>query len=82
MATVRDRWGWVVDVLLGVVIGGIVGAIVAVNVVIFSGIDSGYESSLADVFSYNPFVGVLVVAVLVAGPIVGVVVARRLRRNR
>lgn len=63
--------------LVGFVVGALTGAIVAVNVVIFSGMDQGYETSLPDVFRQSPVVGVVVVAVLVAGPVVGVVLARR-----
>jgi hypothetical protein len=73
---------WLIDVLLGGLLGGLVGGVVAVNLVIFSGMDRGYESSLVDVFRQNPVVGVITVAVLIAGPIAGVVVARRLRNKR
>ena len=73
---------WVVDILAGALIGGVAGAIAAVNIIIFSGIDSGYQSSLGDVFSYNVFVGLVAVIVLVGAPIAGVVVARRMRRTR
>ena len=78
----RTPRGWVIDILAGGLIGGVVGAIAAVNIVIFSGIDSGYESSLADVFSYNALVGLVAVFVLVGAPIAGVVIARRIRRTR
>ena len=63
--------------LAGAIIGTAVGAVIAVNLVIFSGIDSGYESSITDVFAYNDFVGIIVVAVLAAGPIVGGLLAWR-----
>lgn len=66
-----------VGTLVGGVLGLVVGAIVAVNVVIFSGIDAGYEAGLAEVFDYNPAVGVVVVAVLVLGPALGIYLARR-----
>lgn len=70
--------------ILGAVVGAVVGAIVAVNIAIFLGPDQGYESSIGDLFEANPFVGVLTVLVLVAGPLVGVVVARKAvdRRNQ
>ena len=58
------------------------GAIVAVNLVIYSGIEDGYEASLPEVFSENLFVGLATVGVLCAGPIVGVIVARRQRSKR
>lgn len=66
--------------VVGGMAGGIVGVIVAVNVVIFSGIERGYESSLEEVFRYNAAVGVLVVALWVVGPVLGVIAARRRRR--
>ena len=71
-----------IDIGLGGILGGIVGAITAVNVVIFSGIDDGYEASLSEVFSQNLVIGLATVAILVAGPIVGVIVARRQRARR
>ncbi|MBT8207412.1 MAG: hypothetical protein HKN07_15455 [Acidimicrobiia bacterium] len=63
--------------VFGALVGFGVAAIVAVNVVIFSGIEDGYEASLPEVFRQNAFVGVLVVAILGAGPVVGAIVARR-----
>jgi hypothetical protein len=72
----------VVDVVVGLVVGGLVAAVVAVNVVIFSGIDEGYEASPGEVFEQNALVGALVVAVLIAGPVLGVVALRALRRRR
>ncbi len=59
-----------------------IGGIVAVNLVIFSGIDAGYEAGLGDVIEYNRFLGVVVIGVLATGPVLGVVVARRMRRTR
>jgi len=66
-----------VTTLVGIVVGATVGGVIAVNLVIFSGIDSGYESSIGDVFAYNGVVGLIVVAVLVAGPFVGGLLAWR-----
>ena len=70
---------WPTDIL---VVGGVVGAIVAVNFVIYVGIDRGYEASIADVFRQNTLAGSATVAILAAGPVLGVVVARRRRRKR
>jgi multisubunit Na+/H+ antiporter MnhB subunit len=65
----------------GLLAGGVVGAVVAVNVVIYSGIDRGYEASPAEVFDQNALVGVVVVVVLLAGPALGVALARRISRS-
>ena len=73
--------GWLVDLVIGGLTGGVVGAIVAVNVVIFAGPETGYEASLAEVFDHSPVVGGLTVAALVGGPVLGVGLARRLRRQ-
>ena len=73
---------WVADILLGGIIGGVTGAIVAVNFVIFSGIDDGYEASIPAVFRQNVLIGFVTVAVLLAGPVLGIVMARRQRRKR
>lgn len=74
--------GWLIDLLVGGVTGGLAGAVVAVNVVIYSGIEDGYQASLSEVFEQNVAVGIVTVAILLAGPILGVVTARRLRRKR
>jgi NADH:ubiquinone oxidoreductase subunit 6 (subunit J) len=71
--------GWIVDLVVGGLVGGVVGAVAAVNVVIVSGAERGYESSLGEVFRHNVFAGLVTVAVLVAGLVGGVVVARRRR---
>ncbi|HSJ27126.1 MAG TPA: hypothetical protein VLB67_02880 [Acidimicrobiia bacterium] len=70
------------DLLVGGLVGGLIGAIVAVNVVIYSGIEQGYQASLPEVFGYNPVIGVVVVVILIAGPVLGAVSARRLRSRR
>ncbi|MEO7753103.1 MAG: hypothetical protein ABIS35_06780 [Terracoccus sp.] len=81
-ATAEHRTrGWVLDVVGGIV-GAAAGAVIAVNVVILSGMGAGYESSLAEVFRENVVVGLVVVAVLITGPVAGVIVGRRLRRPR
>jgi uncharacterized membrane protein YesL len=74
--------GWLADTLIGGIVGGVVGAIVAVNFVIFIGIDGGYEASITDVFRQSVIAGIVTVTVLLAGPVLGVVGARRLRRKR
>lgn len=70
------------DVVLGGVAGGIVGAVVAVNVVIFAGVESGYESSLAEVFDHSTTLGIAVLVIFAAGPILGVIGARHVRSRR
>ena len=74
--------GWLADTLVGGAVGGVVGAIVAVNFVIFIGIERGYEASITDVFRQNVIAGIVTVTVLVVGPVLGVVGARRLRGKR
>ena len=69
------------DAVVGGLVGGVLGAIVAVNVVIYSGVEGGYEAALGDVFAHSVALGILVVAILLAGPVAGVVFARR-RRHR
>ena len=71
-----------VDVLLGLILGGVVGGIVAVNFVIYTGVEGGYEASIGEVFNHNVLLGLVTVAILIGGPILGIVVARRRRRRR
>lgn len=75
------RYRWLVDFLVGTAWGAALGAILAVNVVIFSGVDRGYQASISEVFDHNPVVGFLTVAILAAGPVLGVVTMRRLRNR-
>ncbi len=70
----------IIDLALGIVGGAVVGAIVAVNFIITIGI--GYDVTLADVYRESPPAGVLTTAILVAGPIIGVVLMRKLSRRR
>ena len=49
------------------------------SLIIFAGTERGYEASLSEVFADNVVVGIGAVALLVAGPIVGIVAARRIR---
>lgn len=72
---------WIVDLVAGAVVGGVVGAIVAVNVVIYTGIEGGYEATIPQVFQENAVIGLVTVAILGSGPILGVFVARWLRRR-
>jgi len=74
--------GWVADTVLGGILGGVAGAIVAVNFVIYVGIEDGYEASIPDVFRQNPVAGVVTVMILITGPVLGIVFARRLRQKR
>lgn len=70
------------DTVVGGLVGAVVGAIVAVNVVIHTGVDRGYEASLPEVFRHSPVVGTVTVVILLAGPMVGAVVARRRSAGR
>ena len=74
--------GWLLDLVVGGLVGGLVGAIAAVNFVIYTGIEQGYEASLVELFQHSPIAGVITVMILLAGPVLGVLTARRLRRNR
>lgn len=74
--------GWGIDLAVGGLCGLIAGAILSVNLVIFLGVEGGYEASLSDVFAHNVLIGILVVAVVVAGPVGGVAYARWRRRLR
>lgn len=74
--------GWLPDVVVGGLTGGIVGTVAAINFVIYTGIQQGYEASLVEVFQHSLIAGIVTVMILVAGPVLGVVTARRLRRKR
>ena len=77
-----NRRSRIIDVVVGGIVGAIVGAIIAVNIVIYLGPDDGYESSPNDVFGQSALVGTIALAALLAGPIIGVLVARRVRDRR
>lgn len=62
----------VAETVIGAIRGLVVGAIIAINLVITAGVGRGYEASLIEVFEENA---------LVAGPVVGLIVARRIRRR-
>jgi hypothetical protein len=74
--------GRLLDVVVGGLTGGLVGAVVAINFVIYTGIEQGYEASLVEVFQHSLIAGIVTVMILVAGPVLGVVTARRLRIKR
>ncbi len=76
----NTRRQWLLDCLTGGLVGGVVGALVAVNFIITIGI--GYDVSLVEVFRENVLAGIVTTAILAAGPILGVAVARRIRRRR
>ena len=78
----RSMRDWLTDVLIGGFAGAIVGGLLAVNLVIFSGNEQGYEASLDEVFTQSPLLGVAVVTLWIAGPVLGVIGARRQRRRR
>jgi hypothetical protein len=48
---------------------------------IYSGVEDGYQAGLARLFEHNAIAGVAAVGLLVAGPVVGVLVLRRMRRS-
>lgn len=66
--------------LFGAVVGLITAAIVEINFVIAFGPDQGYESTFPKIFEDNLLVGIVAVAILLAGPVVGAIVAVRQRR--
>jgi hypothetical protein len=76
------RLGWLVDMVVGIVVGGLLGGVVAVNLMIYSGVERGYEASLGQVFEHSALAGLVVVAALAAGPILGVVAMRRHRQKK
>jgi uncharacterized membrane protein len=78
----NDTRTTIVVLVVGGIVGAIVGAIVAVNLAIYLGPEEGYESSLGDLYRRSPVLAVAVVTVLIAGPIVGAVIAHRLRSRR
>ena len=77
-----DARGWLVDIAVGGFVGLIVGLIAAVNVVIYTGVEGGYEATIGEVFGENLFVGLLAAAIVIAGPVGGVLTLRTLRRKR
>jgi ABC-type uncharacterized transport system permease subunit len=78
----EGRRNRIVAIVVGGVVGGILGAVVAVNLMIYFGTDAGYEASLPEIFDKSTVLGVIVVAVLVAGPFLGGWVATKIRSRR
>lgn len=77
-----SRREWLVDIGVGGLVGGLVALIGAWNLMIYLGVEDGYEASLGEAFQHSPIVGTVVAAVLVAGPVTGISIARRQRRKR
>lgn len=75
----RHSRNWLVDVLIGGLVGGLIGAVVAVNFVLLVGVDQGYQANLGEIFEHSALAGVITLAILIFGPIVGVLGARRRR---
>lgn len=73
---------WLFDLAVGGTTGVLVAVVIAVNFVIFIGVERGYESSIGEVFEHSLLAGITTLAILMAGPILGVLVARRRRVGR
>lgn len=59
--------------------GFAVAVIVILNLHILVGLEEGYAASPADVFAWSVLLGVVDIALLVAGPVLGIVAASRFR---
>lgn len=70
------------DLVLGGLGGLVVAWIVAVNLVIYLGVEGGYQAGPGDVFEHSLMLGIVVVAIVVAGPVLAVTYMRRQRRQR
>lgn len=75
------RW-WFVDLVVGGLGGLVIAWIVAVNLVIYLGVEGGYQAGPGDVFEHSWILGIVVVAVLLAGPVLAITYMRRQRRQR
>jgi len=63
-------------------LGGFVVAVIAIlNLHILVGLEAGYAASPADVFTWSVLLGMVDIALLVAGPTLGVVAVSRFRRQ-
>lgn len=80
--TVNRGRQWLVDILAGGVIGGVCGAIVGWNVSIFLGVPAGYEAGLGEVLSHSLLGGILWLAAVISGPLVGIAIVRWQRQKR
>jgi divalent metal cation (Fe/Co/Zn/Cd) transporter len=72
--------GWT-RYIVGAGVGGVVGAVAAVNVMIYSGVEGGYEAGLNALFEHDVGAGLTAVALLMAGPLIGVAMVRWIRRS-
>lgn len=61
--------------------GFVVAAIAILNLHILVGLEDGYAASPADVFQWSVLLGMIDIALLVAGPVLGVIAVSRLRRR-
>jgi hypothetical protein len=61
--------------------GFVVAVVVILNLHILVGLKDGYAASPADVVEWSVLLGVVDIALLVAGPVLGIVAASRLRRR-
>lgn len=67
---------------VGAALGGLaVAAIIILNLHILVGLEDGYAASPADVFGWSVLLGVVDLALLVAGPVLGIVALSRPRRR-
>lgn len=78
----RPLHDWILDLTVGGLVGAVLAGIVAWNLLIYSGVEGGYQAGIGDAFRHNFFVGVGLTVVLAAGPVLGVVYARRRRSSR
>jgi len=67
--------------VLATLSGFVVAVIVILNLHILVGLKNGYAASPANVFEWSVLLGVVDIALLVAGPVLGIVAASRLRRR-
>ncbi len=66
---------------VAIVSGLVVGFIVMLNLHITVGLEEGYAASPAEVWAFSPLLSTVDVALLVGGPVLGFLAARRLLRN-